>query len=430
MAQLSDDCFAFGGNLRRLDVALDDLAARLSPVVRAETVDLAKSLGRVLAADAVSGLPVPSFDNSAVDGYAVRFSDLGPDGVTAMPVGARVPAGAREIAPIRPGEAVRIFTGAPMPPGADTVFMQEDVQLEGDAVLLPPGLKKGANRRFAGEDFVAGEVLIKTGTRLRAHHIAALAATGVREVAVFRPLRVAVFSTGDELVDASAPVLASTPVLASGNALPLGMQIDSNRPMLHGLLAARGITVLDLGILPDRRDVIAAALTRAAAECDAILTSGGVSTGEEDHVKAAVELSGKLDFWRLAIKPGRPIAMGTIAGKSFFGMPGNPAAVFVTFTRFVGPVLDMLAGATPNRPLALPVISGFRYRKKAERREYVRVRLEVVDGRLVAQRFEKDGAALISSLIASDGLAELDEDRLSVEPGESLPFLSFPALLV
>ncbi|OYU49643.1 MAG: molybdopterin molybdenumtransferase MoeA [Rhizobiales bacterium PAR1] len=422
MAQLSDDCFAFGGNLRRLDAALDDLAGRLTPVVQAETVGLANALGRVLATDAVSGLSVPSFDNSAVDGYAVCFSDLASERETKMLVGARVPAGARKIAPIRQGEAVRIFTGAPMPPGADTVFMQEDVRLEGDTVLLPPGLKEGANRRFLGEDFTAGEVLVRTGTRLRAHHIAALAATGVRDVAVFRPLRVAVFSTGDELVDAADHI--------PGISLPLGVQIDSNRPMLNGLLAARGISVLDLGIVPDRRDVIAAALTRAASECDAILTSGGVSTGEEDHVKAAVEKSGKLDFWRLAIKPGRPIAMGTIAGKSFLGMPGNPAAVFVTFTRFVGPVLDLLAGATPNRPAALPVISGFRYRKKSERREYVRVRLEVIEGRLVAQRFEKDGAALISSLIASDGLVELDEDRLSVEPGESLPFLSFPALLV
>lgn len=421
MAQLRDDCFAFGGRLRRLDAALDDLAAQLVPVVGTETVGLTNALGRVLAARAISNLPVPSFDNSAVDGYAVRFADLAPEGETRMPVGARVPAGARMIAPIRPGEAVRIFTGAPMPPGADTVFMQEDVQPDGDAVILPSGLNKGANRRFAGEDFAAGEALIEAGTRLRAHHIAALAATGVREIGVFRPLRVAVFSTGDELVDAADH--------APGSALPLGVQLDSNRPMLHGLLAARGISVCDLGILPDRREVIAEALVDAAAECDAILTSGGVSTGEEDHVKAAVEMSGRLDFWRLAIKPGRPIAMGTITGKSFLGMPGNPAAVFVTFTRFVGPVLDMLSGATPNRPLALPVISGFRYRKKAERREYVRVRLELVDGRLVAKRFEKDGAALISSLIASDGLVELEEDRLSVEPGESLPFLSFPALL-
>jgi molybdopterin molybdotransferase len=422
VAQLSDDCFAFGGSLRRLDVALDDLAARLVPVVGTEMVGFNGALGRVLARDFAASLSVPSFDNSAVDGYAVRFVDLVSEGDTVLPVGARVPAGARDVLPIKPGEAVRIFTGAPMPPGADTVFMQEDVRLEGEAVRLPAGLKRSANRRFAGEDFVAGEPLLKAGVRLRAHHIAALAATGVPQVEVYRPLRVAVFSTGDELIDAASPL--------PGAALPLGMQLDSNRPMLRALLAARGITVRDLGILPDRREAIAEALAGAASDCDAILTSGGVSTGEEDHVKAAVDISGRLDFWRLAIKPGRPIAMGTIAGKSFLGMPGNPAAVFVTFTRFVGPVLDMLAGAAPNRPLPLPVIAGFRYRKKADRREYVRVRLEVVEGKLVAQRFEKDGAALISSLIASDGFVELEEDRLSVEPGESLPFLSFPALLV
>ena len=419
MAQLSNDCFASGGKLQRLDVALDDLVARLEPVVGKERI--AVVAGRVLAADVISGMAVPAFDNSAVDGYAVRFDDLADGMEMRLPVGARVTAGARRIAPIRSGESVRIFTGAPMPEGADTVFMQEDVRLEGAAAILPAGLKRGANRRFAGEDFAVGDLLLRAGERLRSHHVAALAATGVREISAFRPLRVAVFSTGDEVLDtlrqdAQAP-------------LPPGTQFDSNRPMLLALLAARGLEAVDLGILPDKPDVIAAALAMAAKTCDAILTSGGVSTGEEDHVKSAVEQAGRLDFWRLAIKPGRPIAMGTIAGKSFLGMPGNPAAVFVTFTRFVGPVLDLLAGALPNRPLAMPVIAGFAYAKKADRREYVRVRLENIEGRLVARRFEKDGAALISSLIASDGLVELEEERLTVAPGDTLAFHSFTALM-
>lgn len=421
MAQLSNDRFAFGGDLQRLDVALDDLQTRLEPVVGTERVPVAAASGRVLAADAISAVAVPPFDNSAVDGYAVRFQDLAATGPTRLPVRGRIAAGAREVAPILPGHADRIFTGAPMPMGGDTVFMQEDVTLDGDSVILPSGLKRGANRRFAGEDFAADDVVLKAGMRLRSHHIAAMAATGLREVAVRKPLRVAIFSTGDEVIDG-----ARHPVKL---ALPFGTQFDSNRPMLAALLAARGITTLDLGILPDRREVIAAALIEAAQECDAILTSGGVSTGEEDHVKAAVENVGRLDFWRLAIKPGRPIAMGTIAGKSFFGMPGNPAAVFVTFTRFVGPVLDLLAGATANRPVPMPVVSGFAYAKKSQRREYVRVRLEVMDGKLVAQRFAKDGAALISSLVASDGLVELEEDRLTVAPGEPLSFLAFEALM-
>jgi len=421
VAQLSSDSFAFGGKLQRLEAALDDLGARLKPAAGVESVPLARAAGRVLAVDVVSGLAVPSFDNSAVDGYAVRFDDIAVGGETRLPVGARVAAGARDVAVIRSGEAIRIFTGAPMPEGADTVFMQEDVRVEEGIVVLPAGLRRGANRRFAGEDFAPGDLLLNIGERLRAQHVAALAATGTRAVPVFRPLRVAVFSTGDEVIDPERH--------PNGVALPGGAQFDSNRPMLLALLAARGMEAVDLGILPDRPEIVAQALAEAAGRCDAILTSGGVSTGEEDHVKAAVEKAGRLDFWRLAIKPGRPIAMGTIAGKSFLGMPGNPAAVFVTFTRFVGPVLDLLAGAKPNRPVAMPVTAGFDYRKKAERREYVRVRLEIVDGKPVARRFEKDGAALISSLIASDGLIELEEERTRVAAGDTLGFLSFTALM-
>lgn len=421
MAQLSNDSFAFGGALQRLDDALDDLQIRLGPVVASDRVPIAAASGRILAEDAISAAAVPSFDNSAVDGYAVRFEDIAATGETRLPIHGRVAAGSREHLPILPGHAVRIFTGAPMPEGADTVFMQEDVRSDGRIVTLPTGLKRGANRRFAGEDFVEGMVLMSAGQRLRSHHIAALAATGLREVVVRRPLRVAIFSTGDEVIDGAR--------YPENLALPFGTQFDSNRPMLAALLAARGITSVDLGILPDRREVISAALIDAARDCDAILTSGGVSTGEEDHIKAAVENAGRLDFWRLAIKPGRPIAMGTIAGKSFFGMPGNPAAVFVTFACFVGPVLDLLAGAVPNRPLPVPVVAGFDYAKKSQRREYVRVRLERMDGKLVAHRFPKDGAALISSLVESDGLVELEEDRLTVAPGEPLAFLSFEALM-
>ncbi len=422
MAQLSNDCFAFGGKLQRLDAALDALAERIRPVVETETVPLASAFGRILAHDVAAAQTVPGFDNAAVDGYAVRQADLSATGETRLAVIGRIAAGATAVGALAPVAACRIFTGAPIPTGADTVFMQEDVRVEGDAVVLPPGLKRGANLRLAGEDFARGAPVLAAGERLRAQQIAALAATGLHRIEVRRPLRVAIFSTGDEVIDIRRH--------AEGAALGHGLQFDCNRPMLMSLLAARGIEAIDLGVLPDRREAIAAALAGAAGHCHAILTSGGVSTGEEDHVKAAVEQAGRLDFWRLAIKPGRPIAMGTIAGTPFLGMPGNPAAVFVTFTRFVGPVLDLLAGARANRPVPLPVISGFSYTKKAERREYVRVRLCQEGGSLVAQRFPKDGAALLSSLIESDGLIELEEDRLQVRPGELLPFLGFPALLV
>jgi len=422
MAQLSSDSFAFGGKLRRLDDALDDLVQRLGAVSAMETIPVSRALGRVSAAAQVARLPVPSFDNSAVDGYAVRHADLLPDASTRLPVAERVAAGRLEVPAIRPGSAIRIFTGAPMPAGADTVFMQEDVALEGSDVVLPAGLSLGANRRFAGEDFGAGEEWLPAGTRLRPHHLAACAATGIAELLVRRPLRVAVFSTGNELAE---PLQGNaTPALAHG------AQFDANRPMLLALLAGRGMEPVDLGILPDNREAIARALDGAAADCDAILTSGGVSTGEEDHVKAAVEAVGSLDFWRLAIKPGRPIAMGTIRGRSFLGMPGNPAAVFVTFARFVGPVLDMLQGAQPCRPRPMQVMAGFDYRKKADRREYVRVSLTNGEGVLLARRFPRDGAALISSLTQSSGLVELEEARLTVEPGERVNYFPFETLMV
>ena len=422
MAQLSEDSFAFGGALRRLDDALNDLQKTLPCVAEAETVSLADAQNRILVRDCLSAINIPSFDNSAVDGYAVRFADLTPHGQTILPVFARIPAGQRSVSPLTFGTAARIFTGAPMPDGADTVFMQEDVVREGDFVCLPPGLRSGSNRRFAGEDFAIGDVIAQAGTRLKPQHLAGLAATGIRQVDVRKRLRVAMFSTGNEIVD-----LLRHPADAS---LPAGCQFDSNRPMLAAVLAARGMDVIDLGVLPDDQDAIRRAVDHAAGLADAIITSGGVSTGEEDHVKAAIEAAGKLDFWRLAIKPGRPIAMGTVNGRSFLGMPGNPAAVFVTFTRFVGPVLDMLAGATPLRPVGFPVISGFDYRKKADRREYVRVSLDCnSDGMLVATRFQKDGAALVSSLIAADALADLPEDITEIRQGERLVAIPLSSLM-
>ncbi|MGL5447149.1 MAG: molybdopterin molybdotransferase MoeA [Rhabdaerophilum sp.] len=419
MAQLSDDCFAFGGALRRLDDALDDLAARLVPVTAIAVAPLASALGRVLALDVRAGFAIPNFDNSAVDGYAVRAADLAPQGETLLPISARIPAGQVDVSGIDPKSAARIFTGAMMPPGADTVFMQEDVVSEGSAVRLPAGLKRGANRRLAGEDFSADSIIVAAGTRLKPQHMAGIAAAGLAQIPVRERLRVGVFSTGDEIREPG-----------TGTPPKPGSQYDANRAMLAGLLAARGMEAHDLGILPDDPEIISRALAAAARDYDAILTSGGVSTGEEDHVKAAIEATGRLDFWRLAIKPGRPVAMGTIGGTPFLGMPGNPAAVFVTFVRFVGPVLDLLAGAEPLRPMPMLVESAFDYAKKKDRREYVRVRLtRLASGSTIAQRFPKDGAALISSLIAADALAELGEDVTRVDAGETIPVLPLGILL-
>jgi molybdopterin molybdotransferase len=417
VAQLSDDCFAFGGALMRVDEALALLAARLAPLAGIETVTLREAPGRILAADLVSPIDVPGFANSAVDGYALRHADLASEAETILPVTGRVAAGRALGRPLAPGEAIRIFTGAPMPAGADTVMMQEDAEaLDGGRVLLRPGLKRGANAREAGEDVARGATILHAGHRLRPQDVGLAASVGLTTVAVRARLRVALFSTGDEIAE-------------PGAALPAGRVYDSNRFTLAGLLGQLGCAVTDLGILPDRRETLAAALADAAPGHDLILTSGGVSTGEEDHVKAAVEAKGSLFLWRLAIKPGRPVAMGQVGGTAFVGLPGNPVAVMVTFAHVVRPLVLHLAGAEAKPPSRFPVRAAFAYRKKAGRREYVRVTLaRGDDGAMEARKFPREGAGILSSLVESDGLVELNEDTLAVTPGETVAFLPFSEL--
>lgn len=415
MAQLSDDCFAFGGKLLPIEDAVTMIASRVIPLQGCETLPLTKADGRILAQALYAAIPLPPFTNSAVDGYAVRHSELG-DNDTVLPVGDRIEAGAGASAH-RDGSAARIFTGALMPEGADTVFMQEDVRLDGDSVVLPRGLKRGANVRPAGEDIAVGEVALPKGKRLSPQDIALAAALGATELVVAAPARVAVFSTGNELV---SPGERQTPP-----------QIyDSNRFMLLCLLARLGCEAHDLGILRDEPEGLARALKEAAGRFDLIVTSGGVSTGEADHVKAAVEQAGSLVFWRMAIKPGRPVAMGVIDGTPFVGLPGNPVASYVTQAYVVRPLALALMGAhwTPAPPL--PVRAAFSYKKKAGRREFVRASLSAgADGVVEARKFPREGAGLLSSLTQTQGLVVLGEDVTRVEPGDSVGFVDYATLM-
>jgi molybdopterin molybdotransferase len=420
MAQLSDDCFAFSGPLLPVEEVERIIRERVTPVAEIETVPLHAADGRVIARDVVAPIDLPPFDNSAVDGYAVRHADLDSKADTRLMVIERVTAGHAAARALAAGAAVRIFTGAPMPVGADTVFMQEDVRRDGDVVIVPSGLKAGANRRLAGEDLRAGSIALPAGRRLAAQHVALAAAIGLTAVNVFRRARVAVFSTGDEIVEPGKP--------RPGAAL-----FDANRYLLIGLIERLGAVATDLGILPDDPERLARAIGAAAAEHDLVVTSGGVSTGEADHVRHAVETVGRLVFWRVAIKPGRPLAMGVIPGRSasaaFVGLPGNPAAVYVTFARVVRPLLLRLAGAESEPLVALPVRAGFAYRKKAGRREYVRVKLaRASDGAVEAIKHAQEGAGIITSLTETDGLVELPEDTTTVTPGATVGFLSYAAL--
>src|SRR5580704_15794665 len=423
MAQLSDDCFAFNGPLLPVAEAERLIAERVTPVDGRETVSLREAIGRVLAQDVIAPVNVPPFDNSAVDGFAVRGDDLDPGAEKRFAVIDRVAAGHAAPQAAGAGEAIRIFTGAPMPTGADTVFMQEDCRVEGGDVIVPPGLKRGANRRLAGEDMRSGAIALPAGRRLGVQHVALAAALGLTKLEVYRRVRIALFSTGDEIVEPGAK-------------LPPAALYDSNRYLLAGLITHLGAQVTDLGILSDDPQQLARAIAKAAEEHDLVLTSGGVSTGEADYVRSAIESIGRIVFWRVAIKPGRPVAMGVVPsrksgeGAAFVGLPGNPVAVFVTFVRVVRPLLLRLAGALPEPLIAMPARAAFSYKKRKGRREYVRVALrQAPDGAIEAFKHPQDGAGVITSLTETDGLAELTEEITTVEPGATIGFLSY-ALLV
>jgi molybdopterin molybdotransferase len=426
MAQLSDDCFAGGGPLMRAGEALAQILGRLVTVTESETVPLERAVDRILAEPVISTIDVPSHDNSAVDGYAVWFDDLDAQGETRLPVTGRAAAGHPLGRPARRGEAIRIFTGAAMPqgmdgtPGPDTVMMQEDCREHGDSVMLMPGIKRGANTRRRGEDVAAGRIILDSGTRLRPQDVGLAASIGVAGLAVSQPLRVALFSTGDEVAEPGEP-------------LKPGAIYDANRFTLQAMLRQLGCAVTDLGILPDRREVIRLSLAVAAQDHDLLITSGGVSVGEEDHVKAVIESLGRLHVWRLAIKPGRPLALGQVDSEDravpFIGLPGNPVAVMVTFLRIARPMILRLMGARDLEPAMFRVRAAFDYRKKKDRREWVRARLVAgPDGELRAEKYPRDGAGILSSMVEADGLVELPEDLTSLAPGSFVDFLPFSEL--
>ena len=424
MAQLKDDCFAFSDALVPVTEALAGLSARVQCVVGQEQVPLREGLGRILAEDISAPRSVPPHDNSAVDGYAVYFEDLNDGGETRLPVAGRIAAGHPLAGPATHGRAFRIFTGAPMPAGPDgtqasgpdTIFMEEDTEREGDEVILPPGLKQGSNRRFAGEDVKEGDVILRSGQRLRAQEIGLAASVGRGKLTVHKRLRVAVFSTGDEVRD---------PAAGSDQDMD-GCIYDANRFSVMSLLDGLGCAVTDLGILPDNEGAIRDALKNAAPDHDLLVTSGGVSAGEEDHVKAAVETLGSIHFWRLAIKPGRPIALGQVGDRAFVGLPGNPVAAMVTFMVVARPLILLLAGAEDVDAPRFPVQAGFAYKKKSGRREWARVRLQTNGSGLpVAEKHHSSGAGILTSMVDADGLVELPEDVTRIEEGATVDFLPF-----
>ena len=418
MVQLTSDCFAFGGKLTRIDEALQSILESLAIKKETEQISLNRALNRFLAEDVIALENVPADNNSAVDGYSIFFDDLNETGSTALPVIGKAAAGRPLNCIQKRGEAVRIFTGAVMPHGAnsedpDTVLMQEDIQLENEKVIIPPGIKRGSNRRLLGEDIVAGTRVLEAGMRLRPQDIGLAAATGKALLSVRKPLRVAVFSTGDEVTD-------------PGEELARGKIYDSNRFTLMNLLTTLGCEVEDIGIIPDKPALIEKAVASSIQQKDLIITSGGVSTGEEDHVKNFIEKTGELLFWRLAIKPGRPVALGRLKGTFFIGLPGNPVAAMVTFLKIARPIILHLSGAKDIYPRPLIGRADFDYTKKPERKEFVRVKVDENEKEeLVFRKYKKEGAGILSSLVFADGLVELSEEATRIRKGDTVKYFPF-----
>ena len=422
MTQLSEDCFAHDGALMPLDEALALIEKRVSPISGVETVPLISAFGRILVSDLTASTNVPPHANSAVDGYAVYYDDLSVEHETVLPLAGRIAAGRPFPRPARRGQALRIFTGGMMPTGEsdsgpDTVFMQEDCALRGTKVSFPSGIERGANRRLSGEDVAVGDTVLSGGRRLRAADLALVAATGCTDLEVRKRLHVALFSTGDE-------------VREPGTALAPGQIYDSNRVALHVLLTSLGCTVSDLGILGDDPKKTAETIADAARSHDLLISSGGVSVGEEDHVRSAVEGQGRIDIWRLAIKPGRPLILGTVKTDCFsvpyLGLPGNPAAVIVTFLKFARPLILCLSGSNEPPPRLYPVRAGFSHKKKKQRREYVRCVLTPdTDAGFVAKKAGRQGAGILSAVSTADGLVELPEEMQYLKSGSTVDFMPF-----
>lgn len=398
-----------------LDAALDRLLAAARPIGDTETVSTFAAAGRVLAADQRSTLTVPPHDNSSMDGYAVRLADLDAPGCC-LPVSQRIPAG-HVGAPLAAGTCARIFTGAPVPPGADAIVMQESTRTTEAGVCFDEIPKAGAWIRRAGEDIREGDVVLAAGTRLRAQEVGLAASIGLADVPVVRRPRVALFSTGDELV-------------MPGEPLPPGGIYNSNRYTLRALCETLGCEVLDLGIVPDRLDATRAALREAAANCDLILTSGGVGVGEEDHIKPALTAEGGLDSWKIAMKPGKPLAHGHVkradgGHADFLGLPGNPVSSFVTFLLLVRPFILRRMGVADVAAQPFMVRADFDWPRPDRRREFLRVRRNA-DGGL--ELFPNQSSGVLTSTVWGSGLADIAAGQ-AVKRGDAVPFLSFESLL-
>ena len=401
--------------LKPLDDALAELLAHAAPLPGTDTVPTFDADGRVLAQDCTSALHVPPQDNSSMDGYAVRCADVAAPG-TVLPVSQRIAAGSAG-EPLTPGTAARIFTGAPVPPGADAILMQEDCEaVEPGSVRIHAVPQPGQWIRRAGEDITRGAVVLAAGTRLSPAELGLAASIGLHQLPVARRPRVALFSTGDELV---------MPGEVPPDQMRPGAIYNSNRFFLRAMLLRLGCEVTDFGIVPDRREATIAALRDASSAHDLILTSGGVSVGEEDHIKPAVESLGRLDLWQIAMKPGKPFAYGTVGSTHFMGLPGNPVSSFLTFALLVRPFVLRLQGVQEVAPKSIAATARFDWPRADKRREFLRVRRHPQGG---LELFSNQSSGVLTSAAWGDGVVDNPAGQ-TIAAGDTVQYIAFSDLI-
>jgi len=397
------------------DEALVQLTSAITPLGNIIDKPLREALGAVLARSIEADIDVPGCAMSSMDGYAINTADLATSGTTRLPLTQRVAAGAVAESLV-PGSAARIFTGAPIPDGADAVIMQEQVEATASGISFTSRPASGTNIRPLGNDIQRGTRILTEGCRLRAQDIGIAASVGLQNLPVFEAIKVGIFFTGDELVE-------------PGEALASGKIYDSNRYTLHGLLESMGCEIVDLGLVGDTLEATRKAMLQASTQADLVVTSGGVSVGEEDHVRIAIEQLGELRLWRLAIKPGKPLAYGQINDTAFIGLPGNPVSVFATFCLFVCPVIQIMQGRGWHKPIALPVRADFDWPKADSRREFLRARLATDDdNQTVVQIFPNQDSGVLTSTVWADGFVEIAEHQ-TVRAGEVVDYLPFAQFL-
>ena len=418
IASIAAELQGYDPQALRVDAVNAFLSRLTEPVTQQENVGIFQALGRVLAQDVISPISVPAHDNSAMDGYAFNAAQLRSDSPLTLKIAGTLRAGAGWALPVAPGECIKIMTGAIMPHGLDTVVPQEFVSGNDTSITIPAGiLHAGDNRRLRGEDLMQGQPALRQGQLLTPAALGLLASLGIEQLSVWRKLRVAYFSTGDE-------------ILSLGQAPREGAVYDSNRYTVFGLLSRLGCEVIDMGVVRDEPAVLEAAFTRAAQQADAIITSGGVSVGEADFTKLMMKKLGDVAFWKIAMRPGRPMAVGRIGGAVLFGLPGNPVAVMVTFLAFVRPALLQMMGSTVGAPPMLKAHSMEPLRKKPGRTEYQRGIVSTnADGTLQVQTTGNQGSGVLSSMVQANGLIVLHHEQGNVAIGDLVDVMMFDGVI-